>query len=401
MQQGHTVAIFARHSAAGASLEKRDQDGVQIWSAWNGRFQATTRFTATFHNPTLQNAFSHTLDQFQPEIVHVQHLMGLPTALLTELTRRHIPYIVTLHDFWWVCANAQLLTNDSQQICDGPHKFLNCARCTLARANRPLLKIAQPPLAIPLALRNRTLRHSLENAAQLITPTHFVKNWYAQHGLPPEKIAVIPPGLDYPTDLPADFSSSPQSPPHRSSFTEEKRPLHVGYIGGLSWQKGVHTLIQAFTQLPAPFQNNSQLWIAGDLTFDPDYVTTLQQAATPNVTFLGKLERPAIWQLLAQVDLIVIPSLWYETFCFVISEAHAMHVPVIASNIGALAERIQDQQNGRLFPVGNSNALQKILADLHTNRTHLTQLHSHIPHVPTFAEHVTAITAVYKQIIAG
>lgn len=377
---GHQVAIFARHSTDGQSLTSRDDDGVTVWLAANGRFQPTNRFTSTFRNPSLHQAFNQVLDQFQPDIVHVEHLMGLPTAILNELQRRHIPYVVTLWDFWWVCANAQLITNYSQEICDGPDKFFNCARCTLARAEKPQLKVAEPPLAIPLALRNRRLKDCLANAAQLIAPAKFVKDWYVNHDITEEKITVVPPGLNYPTDL-------------QTVENEEKRPFRVGYIGGLSWQKGVHTLVDAFVQLPDP----GQLWIAGDLDFDPAYVAQLKAKANDNVTFLGKLDREAIWQMLTQVDIIVVTSLWYETFCFVISEAHAMGVPVIASDLGVLAERVQNGQDGYLFPPGNSTALHKILAHLQTNPAQQASLRAHIPQIPTFTEHVASITQVYKQ----
>lgn len=382
-QNGHQVAIFARHSADGSGLEQRDDDGVQVWLAQNGRFQPTNRFTSTFRSPPLQQAFIQTLDHFQPDLVHVEHLMGLPTHLLDELNKRQIPYVVTLWDFWWVCANAQLVTNYSQEICDGPDKFLNCAKCALARANQPQYKLAQPPLAVPLALRNRTLRHALENAAQLIVPAQFVRDWYAEHGIAADKMVVVPPGLDYPADMPRD--------------ADEKRPFRVGYIGGLSWQKGVHTLIEAFAQLPEP----AQLWVAGDTTFDPDYVASLQQKATANVTFFGKLDRDAIWQMLTQVDAIVVPSLWYETFCFVISEAHAMGVPVIASNLGVLAERVHDGQDGYLFPPGDAKTLQEVLARLQANPQQLDALRVQITAVTTFQEHIHQIEAIYKQQLKG
>ena len=379
--RGHTIAIFTRRSADGAGVDKRDEDGVQVWSAWNGRFQPTNRFTSTFRNPPLAEAFQTTLTEFAPDLVHIQHLMGLPVDIIQTIQKQNIPYILTLHDFWYVCANAQLITNYSQQICDGPSAFLNCAKCTLARANQPLFPPAYPALAIPLARRNHLLQTALAGAAQIITPSNFVKNWYIAQGVPPTNIESIPLGIELPTDLVMEEK------------VEEKRPFRVGYIGGLSWQKGVHTLIQAFTQLPDP----CQLWIAGDPTFDPEYVATLKQQANQNVTFLGKLNRDAIWQMLTQIDIVVVPSLWYETFCFVISEANAMNVPVVASNIGVLAERIQDGQDGYLFPPGDSSALNTILANLQTNPAQRQQLQVHIKSVPTLANHVQAIETVYKQ----
>jgi glycosyltransferase involved in cell wall biosynthesis len=306
--------------------------------------------------------------------------MGLPISIIQEIKSRHIPYLITLHDFWYVCANAQLLTNYSQEICDGPDKFFNCAQCTLARANQPLFPPAYPLLALPLARRNHLLQNAIAGAVQIITPSHFVKNWYIAQGIPATIIEAIPLGIELPPDLVKEER-------------EGTRPFRVGYIGGLSWQKGVHILIQAFTQLPDP----CQLWIAGDLTFDPSYVSELQQQANDNITFLGKLDRDAIWQMLTQVDIVVVPSLWYETFCFVISEANAMGVPVIASNLGVLAERVRDGEDGYLFPTGDSAALSTILANLQKDPPQHIRLRKNIAPVPTLVDHINTITAVYKQ----
>lgn len=380
-QRGHQVAIFARRSADASGVQQRDDHGVQVWLAWNGRFQPTNRFTSTFRNPPLQQAFAQTLAQFQPEIIHIQHLMGLPISIVKTIRERHIPYILTLHDFWYVCANAQLVTNDSQEICAGPDKFFNCAKCALARANQPLFPPAYPALALPLARRNHLLQTALAGAAQMITPSQFVKKWYIAQGVPPAKIAAIPLGIELPPTL---------LPP---KVVDEKRPLRVGYIGGLSWQKGVHILITAFNQLPTP----SQLWIAGDPAFDPDYAATLHQQAGENVTFLGKLGRSAVWEMLTKIDVLVVPSLWYETFAIVISEAFAMGVPVIASNLGALAERVHDGQDGYLFPPGDTAALQAILAKLQANPQQLNKLREQITAVPTLTEHTNQIEATYRQ----
>ena len=375
-QQGHTVAVFHRRSAEGAGLGQREEDGLVIWSAWNGRFQPTNRLLSTFGNASLLHAFQEVIATFQPDIVHVEHLMGLPGQLLDFLHQQQIPYVVTLWDFWWVCANAQLLTNDSQQICAGPGRlYLNCAKCALARANQPLFPPAMPPLALPLALRNGRLRRVLQQASKLIAPAEFVKQWYVDHGLPAEKIAVAPPGLDYP-DI-------PQVPPHES--------FRVGYLGGLSWQKGVHVLVEAFDTLP----KTAELWIAGDTEFDPDYVKQLKRGG--RATFLGKLNRQEVWEMLAQLDIVVVPSLWYETFCFVVSEAFAMGVPVITNDLGVLGERVRHGVDGLLVAPGNVAQLAQALQTLHNDLALRQRLRQNILPVGTIAEHTAVIAQLYHE----
>jgi glycosyltransferase involved in cell wall biosynthesis len=384
--QGQMVHLFHRRSDPGTNLQQRMDHGVTVWSGSNGRFTPTNRFMSTFHNPALHDQFSRVLNQVRPDIVNIQHLMGLPLSLIAQLQARRIPYVVTLWDFWWVCANAQLLTNYSQELCNGPRAYLNCARCALARAGLPQFPPAQPLLATPLAWRAQKLRRVLANAAQVIAPAAFVQNWYADHGLDTANVTVLPPGLDYPAGL---------NQPCRPDNGERERPLRFGYIGGLSTQKGVHVLLQAFRQLPP----TAELWVAGDLTFDPAYGRQLQQLATAQVRFLGRLDRPAIWQMLAQIDLLIVPSLWYETFAFVISEAFAAGVPVIASNLGVMAERVRHELDGLLVTPGDVAAMQIALHRFLTEPALRRHLQGNIQPVETITSHAEQILTLYNKAI--
>lgn len=383
--QGHMVHLFHRRSAAEISLQRREDDGVTVWSGSNGRFTPTNRFISTFRNQALQQQFSQVLDQGTPDIVHIQHLMGLPLSLVAQLQTRRIPYVVTLWDFWWVCANAQLLTNYSEELCDGPQAYLNCARCALARAGLPQLPPAQPVLAAPLAWRVRQLRQVLTHAAQVIAPAAFVQSWYADHGLNTANVTVLPPGLDYPPDL--DLL-------RRGDGNGQERPLRFGYVGGLSTQKGVHIPLQAFRQLP----QTAEFWVAGDPTFDPTYVAQLQQLATPQVRFLGRLDHQDIWQMLAQIDLLIVPSLWYETFAFVISEAFAAGIPVIASNLGVMAERVRHNIDGLLVAPGDASAMAAALRRFLTEPDLRRRLQDNIQPVPTIANHARQLQTLYQQV---
>ncbi len=382
-QRGHQVTIFYRRSAEGAGIEHRMEEGTHVWAAWAGALSPTRRFRATFGDPAIVRSFERALEEATPDLIHIQHLMGLPARLVPVIQQRRIPFVITLWDFWWVCANAQLLTNYSQEICDGPRAYLNCARCALARANASPFWPALPGAAALLAQRNQLLRRIMEAADRLIAPTEFVRRWYAQHKTPREKIIVALPGLDVPT------LSSP----------DRQRPdgaVRFAYIGGHSWQKGVHVLLEAFKDV----ESGGELWIAGDETADPAYVTRLRSLATSNVRFLGRLARAEVWKTLSQVDVVVVPSMWYETFSFLVSEAFAAGVPVIASRLGPLADRVSHGVDGLLVPPGDVQALRNALLQLVEDPALLTRLHAGIQPVPTIEDHVRNVEAIYEAATA-
>jgi glycosyltransferase involved in cell wall biosynthesis len=311
--------------------------------------------------------------------------MGLPVGLAHQLQQLDIPYLITLHDYWWVCANAQLVTNYSHNLCNGPQAYLNCARCALARANRSGLWPALPGIAGMLAWRNYRLRQVMLAARSLIAPTEFVRDWYATHGAPAEKVQVIPHGLPVPNLKPRQ--------PRKSGA-----PVRFAYIGGLSWQKGVHILLEAFSRLD--MEQAPELLIAGDDTTDPLYTAQLQALASSNVQFLGKLTRTEVWDLLGKVDVLVVPSLWYETFAFVVSEAMAAGVPVVASRLGPLADRVRHEVDGLLVPPGNVAALTAALSRFQQDSSLLPRLQAGLQPIRTIEQYLDELEGLYHKILA-
>jgi len=385
--RGHSVAIFTRRHVEGKGSSLRMDGDVPVHLAWNGTLTPRQRFLTTFGHADIAGAFDEILAQFAPHLIHIQHLMGMPTALLDYIQRRQIPFVITLHDFWWVCANAQLITNYSSEICDGPNLWLNCARCLLARDQKQTFWPAIPPMAALLGHRSVRLRRFMTAASRVIAPSRFVKEWYVQHGLPAQKVVVLKHGVD------------PIPQPQPKTLPTGERPLRLLYAGGLSWQKGVHIPIEALVSVAG----NVELWIAGDESFDPEYSQRLHQLAaqdrTGRVQFLGRLSHAEVQKHLAEVDAALVPALWYETFSLFVHEAFAAGTPVIASNLGALAEAVRDGQDGLLLPPGDVEAWKQLFQRLLAEPDLLAGLRRNIRPPMRVAEHIDRLLAIYSQAI--
>jgi glycosyltransferase involved in cell wall biosynthesis len=382
-RRGHHVTVFFRRDRSGSGFECRDEaNGVRVCAAWSGSVTPEQRFLSAFYDRHLVNAFRQVLVGAQPDLVHIQHLLGLPIGLMRHAMNSGVPVVITLHDYWWVCANAQLLTNYGQLVCDGPRAYVNCARCALARAGRPSLWPILPVMPVPLAWRNYLLRRVLRAADRVVAPTMFARDWYVNHGVPRERISVIPHGLDPPAQI-------------RHRPPKEDRPLRYAYIGGLTWQKGVHVALEAFGRV----KGNVEFWIAGDESVDPDYVSYLREQAPPSVRFLGKLARETVWEILSQVDAVVVPSIWYETFSFLVSEAFAAGLPVIASCQGALTERVNDGVDGLLVPPGDVAAWRETLQWLVDDPELLSQLSANVQPPLSLDAHVDEVESVYSRVL--
>lgn len=375
---GHGAAVFFP-SAERATLDPTvDETGVRVYGAPVGVRSAGQVFAATLRGgQDVLAAWRQVLAAEQPDLVHVQHLMGLPPALIIELTQRAIPYVITAHDYWYGCANAQLFTNDSGQNCQGPRGFINCGRCALARAGRRELWLA-PVVAPLLAWRQAVLRRVLAGAAAVITPTHFVQSMYEAMGLPTANFAYLPHGIEIP----------------EAWRGERAHPFRVVYVGGLAPQKGVHTLIEAFNGLPPA----AQLEIFGDETAFPEYVAHLRSlVAHPGVRLGGRLPHAHIWDELARATLLAIPTHWYEASSLVLDEAFAVGTPAIVSHVGVFPERVRAGVDGVLVPWGDVAAWRETLQNLYDHPAQVAQLRAGIRPPFTAEAHVNHLLQIYSQ----
>lgn len=393
MQQdaGHTVAVLTRRDDPSPALVREaDSQGVAIWRASCGELSATGRFAAAYGQRQLADHLRQVLADFQPELVHIQHLMGWPGEVGQLLRAAQIPFVVSLHDYWWVCANAQLITNDTQQLCAGPDRFVNCGRCALARAGRLDHTWAAPSLALllapALAWRNRLLRRTLAQAGALVAPSRTVADWYGEHLAPGTPVHVVPHGIV------SGIASGSNS---RVTPAEGGRPVRFVYVGGLDWQKGVHVVVQAMQGI-----RGAELLIAGDTGANPAYVAELRAAAPASVEILGRLDRAELWRTLAHADVLLFPSLWAESYGLVIDEAFAAGVPVLASDLGAQAERVHDGVNGLRLPPGDVAAWQRAMQDLVTDPARRAALAQGITPPLTLTDHARDIMQIYRQLLA-
>ncbi|MBA3532466.1 MAG: glycosyltransferase family 4 protein [Ardenticatenales bacterium] len=385
VRRGHEVSVFFRSHRAAPGVESWLEGDVRVWAASTGPLGAGRRFLATFSDEALLASFKQVLTESRPDLVHIHHLMGLPASLAEWLVAQGIPYVITLHDYWWLCANAQLLTNDSDELCEGPKLWVNCGRCAIARAGHKTLSPWLAPGMAPLfAYRHRRLESILTHAARVISPTHFTKQLHEQMRLPPSGITVIPHGIALPEPLPAPAPREPGL-------------YNIAYVGGIAHQKGLHVLLAALEQLP---RESVTLSIYGNPTVFPEYVATLHALSThPGVRWRGSIPNAVLFADLAAADVLVVPSIWYESAGLVIQEAFAVGVPVIVSQLGALAERVEHEINGLHVPPDEPTVLAAALQRLLDEPSLLPKLRAGIQPVRTIQAQVADIEVLYQAAL--
>jgi glycosyltransferase involved in cell wall biosynthesis len=174
--------------------------------------------------------------------------------------------------------------------------------------------------------------------------------------------------------------------------------LRVGFIGTLAHVKGAHVLLEAIRLLP---ELNIRVLIYGKEADSADYALALRQLAHGDrrVEFLGTFPNDQIGLILAQMDVLVVPSVWVENTPLVVYSAQAVGCPIVASDVGGVSEVVTHEDNGLLFPPGNPHQLALSLARLAGDRALLAQLSRRARTPKPMSVYVDELVTVYRSLL--
>ena len=386
------VSVFYRHDDRdGPPFSEHDEEANGVLarrvSCNPGGLKASVagEFFDTFLNRQIEASFARFVAQVRPDLIHVQHVMALSARLLYLARQFGVPVLLTLHDYWFICSNSQLIWPDAQ-TCRGKVWGMNCVRCAAAaRFPAPWVRWLRPVLAPLFLYRDRVVRQAALQADRLIAPSRFLIDRYVAAGFPAERFTYLENGI-------------PTGHIRRIPWRRSDGLLRVTFLGSLAWQKGVHVLVEAFNGLPIGV---ARLRIWGDATLFPGYADRLQRLVTrcrADARLMGPIANERVGEVLADSDVMVVPSLWYENSPIVIQEARAAGLPVVASGHGALAEKVRHGLDGLLFPPGDVTALRQALQRLVDEPDLLPRLRRGVPPPMDLGEHVQQLEDIYRQL---
>jgi glycosyltransferase involved in cell wall biosynthesis len=243
-------------------------------------------------------------------------------------------------------------------------------------------------------IRERTA-HVLETCARVdrfVAPSRFAKERHVEFGIDAEKITVADNGFDLSR---ARRGARPPGP--------AAGPLRVAYLGTWIPTKGVHVLVEALRAIhPAVARLDVHGYAPPYEGFD-DYEGHLRRlaAGAPHVRFRGAYAPEDVPALLAEADVLVVPSIWYENSPLTLHEARLAGIPVVASGHGGLVELVAHEVDGLLFRPGSAAALRAALERLARDRALLGRLQASAREVVEIGTHARALEALYGNLGAG
>lgn len=359
---------------------------------------ADDRFVWQYNNPWIGAHLEQLLGEEQPDVFHLIGGYLISASAIHAAKKLNIPVVVSLTDYWFICPRFSLLRSDGT-LSTLPIDPVRCARCLGEERRRYRLPAKNFPglmnwywrqqkqPARQVQTRLDYLMQTLNQVDAVISPSQFVRSVYIEAGADPARIHFQRQGHDFPELSPALLQKTPVE------------DLRVGYVGQIAAHKGVHVLVRAVRQLP---ELPIALDIYGDLDAQPEYAQSLRQLAAGDarIRLRGTFPRGEISAVMQNLDVVVVPSTWYENSPNAMLEAFAHRTPVIASDLGGMAELVQDGVNGWLFAAGDAQQLAGILRRLAGHRALLDEARRGILPGKSVSEEMDALERVYREIAA-
>ena len=369
---GHDVRVFAGYlDSQRAPLEEWDdidEVGLPVhwvvstpWMGWADPLN--------YDNPAVAERFARHLREHPAEVVHLHALQTLGAGLVGVAKASGAITVVTMHDFWWVCAR-QFLVDRNDRPCSLVVDAGACA-CEAGREQRQG--------------RASRLAELLAPADLVLAPSRSAAAVLEANGVAPGRLAVDENGMEIGTVT-----------ARRSRRSDQ--PVVIRYTGGSNPMKGSAVLIDAAHQLgPRPGLRiiAHDLQEAMERDGRPLEATALELAPAYHPDALN--------ELLSSTDVLLLPSVMRESHSLVTREALLRQVPVIATNTLGPEEVVEDGVNGLIVPAGDPELLRDALERVLDAPT-LAALQTgaeHPPVVRSTSDQIEGLEARFEALLAS
>ena len=338
-------------------------------------------------SPLVIEALIEFLETIRPDVVHFHHFFTFGVDVIT-LTRRVLPdvrIVFTFHEFMTICAaDGHMVRRTDRSLCTHASQ-IRCHQCFPDRSPEQFLT------------RRMWFESHLRHVDVFTCPSRFMIEHYVRWGIPRDKIRHVTNGQR------AYGTPSPVTSDAKTRF---------GFFGQFVDSKGVHILLRAvrqlrsegFTAFTVDLNGDNLRYASEPVRQEIEAFLETEAALPPDeqiVVLNGSYHVDELAGRMARVDWCVVPSTWWEIFCLVISEAWMFGKPVICSNVGGPAERVEDEVAGLHFQVGDHRALARTIRRACTEEGLWDKLAAGLPTAPARETMVQGFEAIYLQTPAS
>lgn len=353
--------------------------------------------------------FCEALVSWKAEALHITGAISM--AIVSQAHELNLPVVYTATDFSMTCSRGGRLIRSDGSLCDGKEGISPCLQCQRHRSAKadmlyglirwlpePLLArlshltaYSPRPLGIleiarSLQYRIEVLRPIVNTIDQIIAPSNWMKQILVLNGIDKERIVVSEYGI---------YLDSLSALAKRPADT-----VRFAFFGRMDPLKGIHHLIKAFNSLDR--SQGATLTIYGAATpASKDYAKTVRQLAGEDgqIQFAGLIDNKDVGRALETIDVVVVPSLWYENSPLIVLESLASGTPVIASDVGGISDLIHHGENGLLCAPGNEDSLSMALQMCIDNPELIQKMANNIRPVKSIEQDVDWLVSLYIDLL--
>jgi len=417
-ERGHEVFLLCAARSLGSEgpirLLQGTYAGIRVLRVAGEGESKVAPIRAAYRDEVIGEAVARVWSAERPDLVHVLHGLFLSASVLESAHRAGVPVVWTLPDYWPLCWKTTLLTWDDR-LCAGDWAVptSECLACAifesrtyrrifgesrfwprlLARGLIRIVRNAGGRRVVPslwahavdaLTARPAWFRALVHRADALVAVSPFSFDLFRAAGFPEDRLHLIEQTIVPIAGVPA--------------LSVGKPVVRFGYIGRMSYAKGVDLLVRAFRLADLGARATLELFGSFEEAAFRDRVMELA-SRDPRIRFHGEFPPERVSEALAAIDVLVIPSRWPETGPLVLWEALAAGRPVLGARVGQMERVIEPGRNGWLFERGDARDLAAALRRIAADPQEWPNLGSGLRPARSFEEMVREYEALYRECV--
>lgn len=309
------------------------------------------------------------LKSYMPDVALIHCIQGMGAQMITHLKNLNIPTALFVHDAWWLCEKQFMIASEGGYCFQEPVITANCRNCVLTLEDT--------------ITRNKYLMNCLNLVDKLIYPSIFFRNLHNLSGVPSTHSIVIKNGVKKPiSNLTKNITND--------------RKVRFGFVGGAGQIKGssiIRTVFEKLERTDYELVCVDNLGNLGRKTFE-----FLNWQISGKFRIRSAYTQDTIDDFFNEIDVLLFPSQWKESFGLAVREALIRHKWVIATDGGGTVEDIVDGINGRIIPIGlDSQHLKTAVNEAFTKDWHKYK-NSFSNQIRTFSEQAIELRSVLFDI---
>lgn len=351
---GHDVKIFTTNFNAEGGTDEKSTDPSVVYGfpknyLHGGFFSRMKNLPSLIYSKDNKKAFSDLLKAFQPDVVHCFSLnIALSPSLLEACKEQSIPVVMSCNDYKHICTNYRLY-----------HHGKVCTDCKGGKLYMPVI--------------NNCCKHSFafSVASSIEAYVHESRDIFRKN------IHTFSYESDFMLKITDDFWKGKKhnsyllgkpfhAPTYQAHYDYDNYLL---YIGRLSDEKGVDVLLRAMQLVP-----DAKLRIVGTGPYKEHLEKLSKDLKLSNVEFMGSRWGDEAKDFIRKCRFVVIPSLWFENFPYVITETYALGKALIGSDRGGIPENIVPRETGYVYPADDFVKLAEYIKIMWDNKERTVEM---------------------------